>query len=333
MKTITMKHTDKNGWVSAALKPVVATFIGILLMLPLRGQLERDSVQVILDVQELQEVKAADLDGDGDEDLIGSRLGWDGHLAFFENTDGQGGLAWPRVFGDSAWGQNPSSFYHFELGDMDNDGDPDIVDGRRALQEFPYWENDGQGHFSLIGPQAPSGNWVRDYDGFRVGDLDGNGWQDVAYFNFNNRRLYVNWNPGAGQPFSYETAGFFDFLDFSEFRGLELCDYDLDGDLDVLLISTGQPDPDGQKALLLEVLQQDARSFSRQNSVFLEFYTDYPYYLMETSVADFDQDGFPDLALSKRPLQPSAQQGMMLVRNAGGTSQFSLQAEDRKSVV
>lgn len=316
MKTFTMKHI------------FLAAIFGAVLTLPVQGQLERDSVKVILEVQELREVKAADLDGDGDADLIGSRLGWDGHLAFFENTDGQGALAWPQVFGDSTWEETATSFYmHFELGDMDNDGDLDIVDGRRARQAFPYRENDGQGHFSLIGPQAPSANWVRDYDPFRVGDLDGNGWQDVLHFNVSNRRLYVNWNPGAGQPFSYEMAGFFDFLDFSEFRGLELCDYDLDGDLDVLLISTGQFDPDGQKVLLLEVLRQEAGSFSRQNSVVLEYYTDYPDYLTETSVADFDQDGFPDLALSKKNLQPSAQQGMMLVRNAGGTSQFSLEAE------
>ena len=327
MKTDIMNNTDRSRWVSVALKPIVTTFFGILLMLPLWAQLERDSVQVILDIQELREVKAVDLDGDGDEDLIGSRLGWDGHLAFFENTDGQGTLAWPRVFGDSVWGQNPSSFYHFELGDMDNDGDLDIVDGRRARQEFPYWVNDGQGHFSLIGPQAPSGSWVRDYDALRVGDLDGNGWQDVLHFNFSNRRLYVNWNPGSGQPFTYETVGFFNFLDLNELRGLELCDYDLDGDLDVLLISTAQLDPDDQKVLLLEVLQQDAGSFSRQNSVFLEYYTDYPDYIMEASVADFDHDGFPDLVLSKNPLHLSAQQGMMLVRNAGGTANFSLQEE------
>ncbi len=327
MKTDTMKHTDRNGWASAALKPIAATFFGILLMLPLRGQLERDSVKVILDVQELREVKAADLDGDGDEDIIGTRNGWDGHLAFYENTDGHGALAWPRVFGDSVWEDSPSSFYHFELSDMDNDGDLDIVDGRRARQAFPYWENDGQGHFSLIGPQAPSGNWVRDYDAFRVADLDGNGWQDVLHFNASNRRLYVNWNPGSGQAFTYEAVGFFDFLDFYELRGLELCDYDLDGDLDVLLLSTGQFDPDGQKVLLLEVLQQESGSFSRQNSAFLEFYSDSPDYFLETSVADFDHDGFPDLALSKNPLLHFAPQGMMLVRNAGGTSHFSLQEE------
>ena len=40
-------------------------------MLPLWAQLERDSVQVILDIQELREVKAVDLDGDGDEDPLG----------------------------------------------------------------------------------------------------------------------------------------------------------------------------------------------------------------------------------------------------------------------
>ena len=326
MKTITMKHKDRNGRVSTALKPALATLFGILLMLPLLGQLERDSVKVILDIQELREVKAADLDGDGDQDIIGSRLGWDGHLAFLENTDGQGALAWPRVFGDSVWEESPTSFYHFELGDMDNDGDLDIVDGRRARQEFPYWVNDGQGHFSLIGPQGPSDSWVRDYDIFRVGDLDGNGWQDVLHFNFSNRRLYVNWNPGSGQPFAYETVGFFNFLDFNEFQGLELCDYDLDGDLDVLLISTAQFDPDDQKVLLLEVLQQESGSFSRQNSIFLEYYSDYPDYIMETSVADFDHDGYPDLILSKNPLRLSALQGMMLVRNAGGAN-FSLQQE------
>lgn len=289
------------------------------------AQLERDSVTVIMDVQELHEVKTADLDNDGDQDIIGSRTGWDGHLAFLENMDGLGTLAWPVVSGDSSWA-GVYATYKFELGDMDNDGDLDIVDGRVLKSAVPYWINNGQGAFSQPAQNVNDNYLIRDYDAFRLADMNNDGWLDIVYYHHNNRKIYINWNNGAGQTFDYEMVLSLDFLSFHELHDFELEDYDQDGDLDIFIFSTFQDE--GQepwKEMGFELIKQEAGIFTLENEVGL-WVDDNLYLELDASLTDLDADGYPDIIMTLSP-PGNFDNDLWLVRNENGSGGFQTQEQ------
>lgn len=309
------------------MKNIAARFICIALLTfivlsPLWGQLERDSVTIILDEQGLGVVRVADLDGDGDDDILGSRNARDGHLAFFENLDGQGTLGWPVVFGDSSWSEVNSRPYYFELGDMDNDGDLDIVDGLSVRQPYPYLENNGSAVFSSIGSPLPPEDWVKDYDAFRVVDMNEDGWLDILFYNTSSRRLYVNWNQGAGQAFQFGEIYFLGYHHLNKFAELEVSDYDQDGDLDILIFSTIQYNPVDApfKSLVLEFIESENGIYqhSTSNDLQLEINEGNVTYDIDASLADMDADGTPDLVYCHQPFHgwPS-EEDLVIWRNEG----------------
>jgi len=292
--------------------------------LSLDAQLPRDSAVLLLDVTELAMPAAADLDGDGDDDILGSRRGIDGHLAWLDNTDGQGDLGWPQAFGDSAWADFPSGRYDYVPADMDNDGDVDIVDWRRSTSAFPYWENDGQGQFSHPDPSntPPVSSTVA----IRVGDYDGDGWKDVFYYNFSARRLYINRRQGPGQPFVLEEKIALGQPPFHQFQDMVLSDYDQDGDLDVLLLSTQSDDPLGGsfKYIRLEVLTRNVVGFTASTGLDFEYYnTQGYYYQLVSSAADLDADGYPDLAIGMDWIGFPGEIQLVLLRNDNGSGAFT----------
>lgn len=85
-------------------------------------------------------IYAADLDGDGDMDILSSS--WrDNRIAWYENLDGFGAFGKPKIISDTAI--NASSVY---AGDIDGDGDLDVVsasDNRITL----YENTNGMGDF------------------------------------------------------------------------------------------------------------------------------------------------------------------------------------------
>jgi len=94
-----------------------------------------------------------DLDKDGDNDVVeaeGDCLS--GRVAWFENSDGKGGLWNRHIIADKA-GQD---YHSLAVADFDNDGDLDVFSGGGPLTEKPphkwfIWENmDGK-----------AGKWVR----------------------------------------------------------------------------------------------------------------------------------------------------------------------------
>lgn len=289
------------------------------------AQLERDSVTVIMDLQELHEVKTADLDNDGDQDIIGSRTGWDGHLAFLENTDGLGTLAWPVVTGDSSWA-GAAAAHNFELGDMDNDGDLDVVDGRVLSSTVPYWINNGQGAFSLPVQNENDDYLIRDYNAFRLADMNNDGWLDIVYYNHTSRKIYINWNNGAGQAFDYEIVLSLDFLSFHELHDFELGDYDQDGDLDIFIFSTFQyEEQEPWKEMGFELIKQEAGLFTLENQVGLWF-DDNLYLELDASLTDLDADGYPDVIMTLSP-PGNFDNDLWLVRNVNGAGGFQTQEQ------
>lgn len=117
-------------------------------------------------------VVSADLDGDGDLDVLTTASG-DDTVAWFENTDGTG-LFGPEqaisTLADGAWG--------LAAADLDGDGDLDVLAGAEIADTVLWYENtDGNGAF------GPARTVVASVDGPRfvaAADVDGDGDLDVV---------------------------------------------------------------------------------------------------------------------------------------------------------
>lgn len=144
-------------------------------------------------------VAAADLDHDGDIDIVVSCSA--AHAASVLLNNGDGTFA-PRV--DYAVGASPRSV---ALGDIDGDGNIDMVVGNSGASTVTLWKNNGDGTFSsrvgLSAGGSPSS--------VSLADVDGDGSLDIIVTNAGQGTVSVLFNDGHGffsspTPFSCGTA-------------------------------------------------------------------------------------------------------------------------------
>ncbi|MHC4229750.1 MAG: FG-GAP-like repeat-containing protein, partial [Planctomycetota bacterium] len=116
---------------------------------------------------EVESVYAADLDGDGDMDLIGSIRRRDG-LTWWENTKGTA-TEWTKHIIDSSYHAEQS----VDVADMDADGDLDIIGAAQRINAIIWWENknknDTEWSKHIMGTNY-GGAYAADMD--KDGDLD-----------------------------------------------------------------------------------------------------------------------------------------------------------------
>ena len=165
-------------------------------------------------------VHAADIDGDGDLDVVAS--GIDGKISWFENLDSGGTLWLEHEVGSLAYP------YSLDTGDMDLDGDPDIVVVSATMNRVSWYENpSGRGRSWAYHPIAICDNpeCARTADFDEDGDLD----VAVAIWQDNEVAWYENID-GVGESWSKHP------LKTSLYRptSVWLDDMDLDGDIDIL---------------------------------------------------------------------------------------------------
>ena len=167
-------------------------------------------------------VALGDIDNDGDLDFIAGNMGGGG--AGHENkvyvNDGAG------IFSNSGQSLGSSSTRGVALGDIDSDGDLDLVVGNDNYQANKVWLNDGTGVFTDSGQNLGSSMT----NAIVLGDVDNDGDLDLIAGNFHPDANTVWLNDGTG---IFTDSGQ-NFGSHSTILSLSLGDVDNDGDLDLV---------------------------------------------------------------------------------------------------
>ncbi len=172
-------------------------------------------------------VTLGDLNGDGILDAVTSQGGTGTRVPntiWFGDGDGR--------FRQSDQAMGLHATWETGLGDLDGDGDLDIVfangdsKGVHPLEPNTVWLNDGQGQFEDTG-QSLGKAFSRDVI---LDDLDGDGDLDAVFANFGSDSSGIWFNDGAGRFESTKQK-----IGVGKERSVILVDFDSDGDLDLVL--------------------------------------------------------------------------------------------------
>jgi len=170
-------------------------------------------------------VQAADIDGDGDQDVIfagGDIIAWS------KNQDGQGVNFSTQIYIYNVTGHG--GFHELHMVDIDNDNDLDIL---TSGNEIAWFKNDGTGNFGSKIIITPA---VGIFESVFASDLDGDGDLDVLSANFDNNIAWYENTDGAGTfgtPQSIAT-------DATHAHSVYAADIDGDNDMDVLVASDSE---------------------------------------------------------------------------------------------
>jgi hypothetical protein len=123
-------------------------------------------------VNQTTAIKSGDINGDGHTDVLYSHN--NGEWLLMVAGDGLGGFARAATLS----GAGADLYRDFELSDLDNDGDSDIVTGHYYDGSVLWLENDGAGNFSSPHIIAITFPWVgyvcvADLDKRRLAGRDG----------------------------------------------------------------------------------------------------------------------------------------------------------------
>ncbi len=251
---------------------------------------------IIEKIARVSDVRAGDLDGDGDMDLAVAQFGYsDGETRWIENRG-----KWKF---ESHILQRLSGPINVIITDMDKDGDMDIISlVSQEWEEIYCFINQGKGQFT---PKLLWGSNNEDYGSSSIfcTDLDRDGDDDVLYtngdsFNYSSpvRRPWhgIQWLENKGD-FNF---GYHRIADFPGAYNCRPADIDGDGDTDLFAVSgfNTWDKPEAQSFIWLENTgngQFTKHTIARK-----------PTHLITLETGDFDRNGQMDMITGGMYLYP-----------------------------
>jgi len=260
--------------------------IGSIVYLENDGNFNFKKTTIVERIARVSDVRAGDLDGDGDMDLAAAQFGYDdGETRWMENL-GNGEFKTHML-------QNLSGPINVEIVDIDKDEDLDlIVLVSQEWEEIYCYVNDGTGNFRM---KLLWGSDNEDFgsSGISLYDLNLDGKLDILYANGDA----FDYIPPQGKPWHglqwFENKGNLDFeyhrlCDLVGAYSLRPGDADNDGDLDLFAVSAFNlwEDPAAQSFIWLENVGE--MEYIRRDI------TNDPTHLMIMQTGDFNKDGLVD---------------------------------------
>lgn len=260
--------------------------IGSVVILENDGKCNFKEHVIVDKIARVTDVRACDLDGDGDMDLTVAQFGYDdGETRWIENLSN-----WQFK---SHILQSLSGPINVEIVDVDNDGALDIVSMvSQEWEEIWCFVNDGKGNFQ---PKLLWGSNNEDFgsSGIYICDLNKDGKPDILYTNGDA----FDYIPPMGRPWHgvqwLENKGNlnFEFHRICNFIGsynVRPSDIDNDGDIDLFAVSGFNlwDNPESQSFIWLE---NDGKMQFTKHDI-----ANSPTHLITLETGDFNNDGLND---------------------------------------
>ena len=246
--TVTLTNSDSDNLIAASnTVTITATFSEALTTTPTisisggllsnvvmgggsSGSVSFTATNISTSANGASDVFAADLDGDGDMDILSSDYS-DSKISWYEN-DGNANPTWAHAHVYSNSMRSISVF----AADMDGDGDMDILSAGANMNKISWYENDGNANptwawDSVTAPNSPS-NPVSVF----AADMDGDGDMDIVSASRNDSDIDWYDNNGASNP-TWTARSVFD--DGFDQVSVFVADMDGDGDMDVVAAQNG----------------------------------------------------------------------------------------------
>jgi len=234
---------------------------------------------VRLNVDGALAVRGADMDHDGDLDIaVGAFEA--GELQWYESSGGDSPY-WDRHIIASSF----AGAYSVQPVDMDNDGDIDLLAAARTDDDVTWWERIGSSWYErTIDGSFDGARSVAAADLDHDGDLDvvaaGDAADDVAWWE--NRMVHRNATYSTSLNVSYSAPS-------TVYAAVGILDADVDGDLDIVAISSNSDTSDDV------TLFEQGSLISQWSSTTIEDSLDGASSLR---IADIDDDGIDDVLVA-----------------------------------